>query len=186
MKAIVRKTMQAAVLATTMLGASAFAAGGPPAAPPACSIVSDLTSITTEISCAGFSVGNLVNAGHASEAAALLLSIGVASSGVPLVPAGSVSGQTMTFSQALYGLTVIGIHVGGGSEHDGHFKESTAFYVFDAGTSGIHSIDTRFDTLSTAGLYSTMMAPVPEPATYGMLLAGLGLMGAVGRRRSRA
>jgi hypothetical protein len=133
----------------------------PPADPPACSIVSDLTSITTVMSCAGFSEGNLVNAGHASEAAALLLSIGVSSSGVPLVPAGSVSGQTMTFSQALYGLTVIGIHVGGGSEHDGHFKQSTAFYVFDAGTTGIHSIDTRFDTLSTAGLYSTMMAPVP-------------------------
>jgi hypothetical protein len=163
MKAFVRKTMRPSCHHHARR--SPFA-GGPPADPPACSIVSDLTSITTVMSCAGFSEGNLVNAGHASEAAALL-SIGVSSSGVPLVPAGSVSGQTMTFSQALYGLTVIGIHVGGGSEHDGHFKQSTAFYVFDAGTTGIHSIDTRFDTLSTAGLYSTMMAPVPSLPPHG-------------------
>ncbi|WP_255034006.1 PEP-CTERM sorting domain-containing protein [Rhodoferax sp. TH121] len=33
-------------------------------------------------------------------------------------------------------------------------------------------------------VYSAALAPVPEPETYAMLLAGLGLMGAVVRRRS--
>ena len=34
------------------------------------------------------------------------------------------------------------------------------------------------------GIYSGAIAAVPEPETYAMLLAGLGLMGAVVRRRS--
>lgn len=33
------------------------------------------------------------------------------------------------------------------------------------------------------GSYTVTLAPVPEPETYAMLLAGLGLMGAVARRR---
>jgi len=34
------------------------------------------------------------------------------------------------------------------------------------------------------GVYAGAIAAVPEPETYAMLLAGLGLMGAVVRRRS--
>jgi hypothetical protein len=34
------------------------------------------------------------------------------------------------------------------------------------------------------GIYSGAIAAIPEPETYAMLLAGLGLMGAVVRRRS--
>jgi len=30
-----------------------------------------------------------------------------------------------------------------------------------------------------------LSAPVPEPATYGMMLAGLGLLGFIPRRRSK-
>lgn len=179
MKALARKTISAAILGTAMLGASALAAQ--PGPPPACSTTADLG--IPVISCSGFSEGNLVNVGHKDDAAALLGLIGIMSNGIPIANASISGATTLSFTQALYGLTVIGIHIGGGSDHDGHVKESTAFYKFDAGTTGIHSITTRFDTLSNAGLYKTMAAPVPEPGTYAMLLAGVGLLGAVARRR---
>jgi hypothetical protein len=41
-----------------------------------------------------------------------------------------------------------------------------------------------FDAATNSLIYQT--APVPEPETYAMLLAGLGLMGAVARRRRQA
>ncbi|MBA2659699.1 MAG: PEP-CTERM sorting domain-containing protein [Nitrosospira sp.] len=37
---------------------------------------------------------------------------------------------------------------------------------------------------SGGAIYAGQIAPIPEPETYAMLLAGLGLMGAVVRRRS--
>ena len=42
-------------------------------------------------------------------------------------------------------------------------------------------------TAAKGGTYNVnlLAAPVPEPETYAMLLAGLGLMGAVARRRSK-
>jgi hypothetical protein len=42
-----------------------------------------------------------------------------------------------------------------------------------------------FDTALNATQVSALTAPVPEPETYAMLLAGLGLMGAVARRRKQ-
>jgi hypothetical protein len=40
---------------------------------------------------------------------------------------------------------------------------------------------------STSGAFggAVMLAPVPEPETYGMLLAGLGLVGFMARRRRK-
>ena len=38
----------------------------------------------------------------------------------------------------------------------------------------------------TGSISSSTVSPVPEPETYAMLLAGLGLMGAIARRRNKA
>ncbi|MYM70260.1 PEP-CTERM sorting domain-containing protein [Pseudoduganella sp. FT55W] len=185
MKAFVRKTMQAAVLATTMLGAAAFAAPPPghgPADPPDCSIAfnGDLKAVVVS-DCSGFVEHNQIKGSADATAAGMLADLGVLSDG-HFLAAASVSGTTLTFSQALYGVTVIGLHIGGGS--DGNVKESSAFFKFDAGTTGIHSVDTRFTSLSNGGLYLT--SAVPEPETYGMLLAGIGLIGVLARRRRKA
>jgi hypothetical protein len=174
MKKLVRKTMQAAILGTALLGASAFAA---PPTLGTCTL-GDLVGVTV-FSCDGFEAHNLVNGSPAAIAGAqsALASLGVVSDG-HTIDLATASGTTLTFSDLLVGTTVIGVHIGGGS--DGHVAEGTAFYVFDAGA-GTHTVHTTFSSLSNGGLYST--SPVPEPATYGMLLAGLGLMGAALRRR---
>ncbi len=58
--------------------------------------------------------------------------------------------------------------------------------VFDATNWLVRKSTDEAGTLPDLTSFSTMAAPVPEPATYSMLLAGLGLMSVVARRRSRA
>ena len=74
--------------------------------------------------------------------------------------------------------------------YDGVFA-GLSYSATQAGT-GFSAITGTFDstdafvaytTSSSAGAGNIIYAPVPEPETYAMLLAGLGLMGAVARRR---
>ena len=54
---------------------------------------------------------------------------------------------------------------------------------------GAGNLITQFNTSAGAGVkvvYDYTVSPVPEPATYGMMLLGLGLVGAVARRRRAA
>jgi hypothetical protein len=175
MKALVRKTLQAAILGSALLGASAFAA---PPTLGTCTL-GDLVGVTV-FSCEGFDAGNLVNNSPAAVtgAQAALASLGVLSDGHTIGLGTGGGTMTLTFDHMLSGLSVIGVHIGGGS--DSHVAQGTAFYVFDAGA-GTYTVQTNFSSLSDGGLYAT--TPVPEPTTYGMLLAGLGVMGAVLRRR---
>ena len=136
-------------------------------------------------SCLGFYSGNLN--GNAPSLAAVNTALGTWHLNLTeAVDAGhmisSLTGNTINFTQQLYGDTIIGVHYGNvnGSNN------VTAFYRFDAGTTGIDAFTTSFASLSNATLYRTGVATtVPEPETYAMLLAGLGLVGVVARRRRK-
>lgn len=98
---------------------------------------------------------------------------------------------TFDFNKTLYGDTVIGVHYGVikvGTGNDAiKFNDQTAFYRFDAGSTGVMKIINNIDSISNATLYRSGIAtPVPEPETYAMLLAGLGMVGFIARRRKQA
>lgn len=97
---------------------------------------------------------------------------------------GLLSG-TLSFDSAVKGLFVLAIK--GGPDY--------SYYEFNGGAAGIASL--QFDTLgitkgngnagpglSHFGLY-TAMAPVPEPESYALMLAGLGVVGFMVRRRKQ-
>lgn len=52
-------------------------------------------------------------------------------------------------------------------------------------TGNFFAVDIRSGTNGNTGLVDASVATVPEPETYGMLLAGLGLMGFLVRRRRK-
>ncbi len=59
------------------------------------------------------------------------------------------------------------------------------FYAWNGNTlaEGVHWNGTAVDGLAASLTRAQMVAAVPEPETYAMLLAGLGMMGAIARRR---
>jgi len=98
-------------------------------------------------------------------------------------------GTTITFNHTMIGETIIGIHSGGVDVVDGTKKGSgTAFYLFDAGTTGITSVSfNNIKGISNATLLGTNLpaSAVPEAETYAMMLAGIGMLGLVARRRKQ-
>ncbi len=99
---------------------------------------------------------------------------------------GAVRSGVLQFAQPLTGSFVIGLGA----------TNNYALYLYDAGGSGIASIS--FDTqglrqgnsgvpgplLQGAVLYLPQAAPIPEPGAALLLLAGLGVVGFVARRRA--
>jgi hypothetical protein len=147
-------------------------------------------------SCLGFFSGNLNGNNHTYSTVSTDLSPwgvhlnGAVSSSNMLSGLGNGS-NVINFSQQLYGDTIIGVHYGVVTGANGATSNDvTAFYRFNAGNgTGVDTLTTSFGSLSNATLYLTGNAPiapaVPEPATYGMLIAGLALVGAAVRRRKQ-
>jgi len=102
----------------------------------------------------------------------------------------SGSSDIVGFSTLLYGDTIVGLRV----HFDGIDPQgATAFYHFDAGTSGLDVFGVPGTSYLGAALYRTGGAPlslaaadaIPEPGTYALMFGGLGMMGLVARRRRR-
>ncbi len=60
-----------------------------------------------------------------------------------------------------------------------------ALLPFPNGTNGVDVWSSEAGNLANRPLLEVEVMPVPEPGTYALLLAGLGLVGAAGARRSR-
>lgn len=82
-----------------------------------------------------------------------------------------VNGKTLTFTEATTGVYAFRLL--------GDYSSDAAFLELLGGTH-INGFAAQY---SFDGAYTTVRAAVPEPATYAMLFAGLGLVGMIARRR---
>ena len=197
-----------AAAATPAFAAKPVGNGGG-AAPPVGLRACAFTDVSpTALACSGFFAGNLLsgNARNIAAQRAGLNSIGLTWDGQfsDVTKINSLGGlTTVNFSTAdqnplarLYGDTWVGFHFGNGAGLGGN---ATAFYKFNAGTTGLASFLLNIQKGSSgAVLYRTGVAPgpgggtgggtgaVPEPASWAMMIAGFGLVGASMRRRRPA
>lgn len=134
--------------------------------------------------CVGFLSGNLLSNSGANITAqqSALATLGFAWDGnfnaVEKIE-GLNGSQTVNFATLLQGISYVAFHYGNGNGGPGN---GTAFYRLNAGA-GVDVINLAYNASSNAVLYSTTPNAVPEPATWAMMLGGLGLVGAAMRRR---
>ncbi len=76
----------------------------------------------------------------------------------------------------------------GGSTLFASFAGDNTSHSFTLPTAGQYHLDIsgQFGPNASAGQYSIALAPVPEPETYALMFAGLGVVGYIARRRKAA
>lgn len=147
----------------------------------------------TASDCAGWFVGNL-NSGNATDladsATAANTLLGTTFTGVtlPIIETlGNIgSGNTIDFGTLLFGPTLVSAHVGGAIGAGGIGYNGTGFFLLNAGTTGLDTLTLNVPGLSNARLFTTGPnpgnSPIPEPATWLMMILGFGAIGLILRR----
>jgi hypothetical protein len=187
-----KSVLFAGLSALAFASAPAYAAVVP-VVPPVAIACSNSDISPAASACSGFYAGNLLNNSDIAEQAGGLSEIGFTWdqnwAGIDKID--SLGGATTVnfltaFGKKVFGETIIGIHFGGGA-WDQNVRPrggGTGFYKFNAGAAGLDSIDLNLSSSSGFVLYSTEEGGVvPEPATWAMMIAGFGLVGAAMRRR---
>ncbi len=139
------------------------------------------------INCYGRYSGNSLNNASNSDINTALTALGyggpaITYSAIPLsnILAGLNGNTTVNFPGLLNGTVYFGVHYGNGQGGPGN---STTFYKIFA--NNLDTITLNLNASSTATLFAQVANPVPEPATWAMMLAGFGAVGFAMRRRTK-
>ncbi len=140
----------------------------------------------TATACVGYFDGQVLDQADSSTIAAALSALGVSYSGQFAdyqTLTGLGGSVNLTAFGILTGVQTIGIHFGNATGQDNALGNVTAFYQIDFGSTG-SILQLNVPGSSSATLF-TSVAPVPEPATWAMMLVGFAGIGVSMRRRRR-
>ena len=157
-------------------------------APIACNNA-DISPVATD--CRGFVFGNAIGSTSSETLLAELGYSGAAKPGIEtLIDLKGLT--TINFATLLFGETVIGVHYGNGEGSPGNPMgpvkgdgDDTAFYKFDAGTTGLDTFQLKYAASSNVRLYKTGVGAVPEPSTWMFMMLGMAGVGFSLRRKDK-